>query len=735
MIDNEYDNPVSSDQPPNYVPSKQLKKRPSMFEPPTGKDWDTLPKDEKIAKLKALQQEILRREQKIIELINLRNARPRLRLLPDDLEEAKQFFDRKERWIQQAMADYEIYRQLYPNDPSAEFFMPLPLGRPQGQNLDEDQKSIIRYVIAERSRIVQSAQGKERKIKLDFEIKDAYKYAKSMMPTIPSYDTIRRYIRQFEQDNPALFKIITEGEDFVERELLQKKRNDVSRPNQRWQSDARDLPWYVRHNGKIYRVCLIIIYDDYSGFIIWWRLILKEERDINPALKKAQVSKRDRRQIKRMTRTRSTTFTGMDVVILLLTAMYRTGIRPEEIYTDNASQYLLAERIMACLNDGNSQPITWRHSRPGKPWGRGKVEGALGKLTALLRRIPGTYQKRNRMSIRAAMNHPELYTFEEAVAELAKHFSHLNERQRKKAPSRFDVWRSQVSLPAPSIRRMSMVEGVVSVQQEVTLDDWSVSFDGEPWEPKVVEGQNRFIYRYLADAIAGGEKSWLYAVKLDIGWKVEILLHGQWVEYVPKHTQQGNTQHNIDQAAMLKDLRNERRLTLEADSAVVQRIVGTLPLLEASSGDYIQRASASDDMPLQSSVSAPVTQPANPQESHSKDVLGTESDILQQTAEILIAPKEDESTVADTVNADITAEPSATEVGSEANQQKETVKNETKAEQPQRRVRAAKINVVAPATATLPSVKDEDDDLADLPDYTRLAKEVVSRLKQSEEHD
>lgn len=46
------------------------------------------------------------------------------------------------------------------------------------------------------------------------------------------------------------------------------------------------------------------------------------------------------------------------------------------------------------------------------------------------------------MSIRAARERTDLYTLKELKAELQKHFAILNMQLRKKAPSRYDVWRS-----------------------------------------------------------------------------------------------------------------------------------------------------------------------------------------------------------------------------------------------------------------------------------------------------
>src|SRR4051812_8661153 len=139
----QYNQPLGSDVPPYQLAKPHLKKRPSMFEPPIGKEWDSLSLEDRRAKLKALQQVVLRKEREILRLINLRNSMPRQNLPPGELDFAAKIFEPSKqrskrngkdketshRWVQKLMADYELYRLIYPHDASAEFFVPLPMGR------------------------------------------------------------------------------------------------------------------------------------------------------------------------------------------------------------------------------------------------------------------------------------------------------------------------------------------------------------------------------------------------------------------------------------------------------------------------------------------------------------------------------------------------------------------------------------------------------------------------------
>jgi hypothetical protein len=99
--------------------------------------------------------------------------------------------------------------------------------------------------------------------------------------------------------------------------------------------------------------------------------------------------------------------TARDVCELLARAMRIWGIRPEEFYTDNGSEFIPLESMLPKLAD--DPPIRFVRSRPRMPWGRGKVENGLGQVTPLLRRIARGYRpKKDRPSIDIARKSAEL---------------------------------------------------------------------------------------------------------------------------------------------------------------------------------------------------------------------------------------------------------------------------------------------------------------------------------------
>ncbi|NNJ12583.1 hypothetical protein EKD04_019845 [Chloroflexales bacterium ZM16-3] len=110
----ENDEPVGAVRPPVDLqlapdsslvdkPLRYIRKRPSMFEPLTGKDWEGLKSSEKKHKLWALQRECLRKEEAILSLIKLRKAAPRQLLPPGVLADAKQLFGIAATWKKQGV--------------------------------------------------------------------------------------------------------------------------------------------------------------------------------------------------------------------------------------------------------------------------------------------------------------------------------------------------------------------------------------------------------------------------------------------------------------------------------------------------------------------------------------------------------------------------------------------------------------------------------------------------------
>jgi len=191
------------------------------------------------------------------------------------------------------------------------------------------------------------------------------------------------------------------------------------------------------------------------------------------------------------------------------------------------------------------------------------------------------------MSIRQARQRTDLYTLEELKAELSKHFDHLNLQPRKNAPSRYDLWRSVISHPAPPIHIMATLDIMETAEALVNVDDWSIQLLGESWEPKATGKNDEQIYRAWMDAVASPQPVTARGVRLDVGWRAEVCIQGTWIAIVTKDMQVADMQHLKGQNGSLALLRDERRkLVNTATAEVLQLTDGVVPHLVSSDGTY-----------------------------------------------------------------------------------------------------------------------------------------------------
>jgi transposase InsO family protein len=473
------------------------------------------------------------------------------------------------RRVHECMDEYVAYQQTYPDELPVNVFVPIPAGRPEGTgSLTDVHKRVIHYALLQRARLTRYANGKLRTVRdYEFEVRDVYRFVLAICPNVGSYDKVRRYINRFRKEHPALFDYFTQGRDAVERDSILKRKNDVTRPNQRWQSDVRYLPFYVLENGEPCPVSLIIIYDDYSRYIIAWKLIVSTKRD------------KDGRMVRNHA-------TARDVCELLARAMHIWGIRPEEFYTDNGSEFIPLEDMLPKLAD--DPPIRFVRSRPRRPWGRGKVENGLGQVTALLRHIArGFRPKKDRPSIDIARKSAEL-SITELEGEFEKHFNDVNTLTPKKGQSRAALWNGKAAYSAPPIRRLVHLNIEHKRKEDLKVDHWSINWLGEEWEPRQigVEEHDRNIYKRWADAAASDDEYLGWAIKLDTSWEAEVCLGGLWVDLAIKAPLAQDGKHNQAQQAALKDIGTAGRLLIAEGLETIKSLVPNVPARRTTDGEY-----------------------------------------------------------------------------------------------------------------------------------------------------
>lgn len=509
-------------------------------------------------------------------------------LRPGSRQEAEKVFGVGARRVDQKLNEYIEYRDQYGAELAVDYFLVNKRGPKSGRRIGDLQQAAIRFALLKRARMI-IVEGEKIVTNVEYSLKDVYAFMQAICQevgeAIPSRDTVRRYIEDIKALHPTMYELGVWGREAVERKFVYKRANKVFRADARWQCDARDLPFYVLVNGKPCTVCLLIIYDDFTGYIVHWKLIPKVTWDAAGRPHKCN-------------------FTARDVCTLLATAMYLTGRQPDEFYTDNGTQFKAVKHLIPFLVNRQGKTMLMVNSRPRKPWGRGKVERALGRVNELLSRLPGKYDKSNRPTIDLARR--KALPLEQIETKFADHFQHVNTRTqgRGRKPNRYDQYWNTISGPRPAFIRMAQLD-LESRLQWSSIDHWSFHCLGDQYEPKLnPTGNNSHIYRLWLDASTSTQQVRVCAIKLLMGWRVEVRLgignDEQWIEAVPKGSQHIETEdHAHDQMASLKGSEDERRELADGSEHLIRERAGMTPDLDPVTGAYIfQPSSESRPKPL-----------------------------------------------------------------------------------------------------------------------------------------
>ncbi len=191
-------------------------------------------------------------------------------------------------------------------------------------------------------------------------------------------------------------------------------------------------------------------------------------------------------------------------------------------------------------------------SIPGRPRGRGKIENFLGRLDDRIKELPGfIIDERDLDQIKAARTATNLLTVERFRQYLDIFVDQIRDEPPNKRTTRTrrELWKSSGSLPAPAIRRLV---ALVPEQDRryVKLDQWGFEFQGEEYEPRVLNED--VLFRWYTAAQQPQERA-LCAVKLDTGWKVEVCLGDEtWVECVPKAQQRLSAEERAELLARVR---------------------------------------------------------------------------------------------------------------------------------------------------------------------------------------
>lgn len=414
-----------------------------------------------------------------------------------------------------------------------------------------------------------------------------------------STDTVYRYILKLDASNPIVSSLARQGIRYIENYLLPTLPNNVKRPNVRWQMDGRPLPIYVRHNGVICTVTLLLIMDDYSQYIVraglYPRIVPNEEG----LLKKADFRKED-------------------VALLFACAMYYAQVRPEYLYTDHGSQFMAIVELLTNLAANHEKLTVLTNTIPGKPSGRGKIERLLAEFDKLLADLPGFVKdEKDFKAIYAAQHHKDMFEFHELCSYIDKEIAKLNQQPPRAngKKTREQLWSSVETLPCPPIRRM------LHLVRTIRNDDIAIAKDGfwldkEKYEPRIESDEDMRQWFY---AVARHERIPLRAIKLDEPivrnaddkqWKAEICFNPYdpqpyWCEAVPAGTQDFS-------AAKYNEMHN--RLRQEARDLLSTQESALLAIIESfNPADILKDVHTKEPLlPEEIAEEAPLVKPVIP---------------------------------------------------------------------------------------------------------------------------
>lgn len=266
------------------------------------------------------------------------------KILPrGDRRQIAEMLSVSERYANKVLLRCRRYWADHPGEPLANALLRQKVGRPSATRLTEKQQFIAIFAYLNPEWVGYIAGG------AIIEHKDivptpemVHNLLKAIWPELDiNVPYIANFLKQAQKNQPGLFTLARNGKEAFFQEFILKKRNNVLRPNIRWQWDARPLPIYILHDGVICTVTLLAIIDDFSRKVIDWILLPRIIRDTTGKLRKAD-------------------FTTKQAKMLLAHAFELVGVRCMILYNDNGKQFAALEAFLTYLTEPNEAHIEMR---------------------------------------------------------------------------------------------------------------------------------------------------------------------------------------------------------------------------------------------------------------------------------------------------------------------------------------------------------------------------------------
>lgn len=581
---------------------------------------DTLSEEDKkaLARLKISEEWLGKAEQEIQELLRIKGEKGNLYGTPA-VEEAAQRLGRDRSTIYRMMKRYE-------QEQNVNALIPRKRGANPGQRLTTEQQLVICALhlnpIPIKVGAIMMTPGRST-------VTYIHEVLRAFYPPSVSNDTVARFIEGLKKEHGLMVDMARRGEAYIRDYRMPTPAFNVERPNQIWQLDARPLPIYVRHQGVITTPSLLLVVDQKSHYPIRARLIPRVELSTNGRVKRADVR-------------------NEDVGILLASAIYHLGIRPEKLYTDNGSSIIGVGDMLASLLGEGELLTQFTRSIPGRPRGRGVVERMLQEFDQLLVDLLGNMvpdhtdpkKKDHYTLIHTAKNDPNVL---ELAGEqgLQGHIDFFMNVLRDKPPrangkeTRRELWTETGALSAFPIRElMRLLPKDRQVSRDAAIDKWQITFEqkehGGGFEPRLDSEQD---WDKWLIAASRPERIPLRAMNIDTGWKIEVCLDRNpsepyWCELILKDRQMIQPDYRMEQInRSLQRIREQyaavsdtlRAAAEEIGLTTIVKVPGSGPVRLGAEPSSTPAAPPPDvPSPPRSSVSVRTSQPEPPPKSRKR---------------------------------------------------------------------------------------------------------------------
>lgn len=490
---------------------------------------------------------------------------------------------------------YQRHSLLFPDEPAVNALI-QNRGRPPKATLTTEEAKVALglYLNTDWETVLEIDETdvlpKTKRITVRPRIKFVYNALKQIFPNCTAtQNQLWHFLEKRRQEDPVLFVLARDGEKEVWSGFVPKTNNDVEAPNDRWQSDGRALPIVIRDDKNpnlTFTVTQIIVLDDYSRYVPAWEIIPRKEQTHTKEMRRVGVK-------------------GRDVRLVLATAFLTSGVRCYSLYVDNGSEHKDLVQYLKYLTNDDEPPIEMKFSKPGQPWGRGKVE-VIGSLTdSFLRNLPGFVEDEDDLnSWRRAHGLSNLLTFSEFKKQLASYWKQWNTYAKPGQQSRKEIFENadQSSLPAPTMIRLAHL-GIAEELTEVSVSDNGLLYRSIYYKPKAQDEDSTL--RWM-NAAGRTQKVPLYVLPLTQGENVEgdklviACLDGKiWEEVIPlKSKLPSAKKHAINQRSAVKQKKRELNTVREDLQAVLTAKYLETPKVRALTEEAILSPSkrANDEM-------------------------------------------------------------------------------------------------------------------------------------------